>query len=142
MQAGGATEDRRRPVAWIVMQEWPAACQLVLEVRQLAATWPRIDVVLAADRKPDAMALRHHDRGRPDLDIKLDDLTLLERLLLIVRVVGPVRLRQFLVELAVRGAQPALPDRRVRIDRALEHDLLEVGAEDAQHGENVGVAGR
>ena len=33
----------------------------------------------------------------------------------------------------MRGAQPALRDRRVRIDRALEHDLLHVGREHPQH---------
>src|SRR3954469_1167649 len=104
MQAGDAAEDRRRPVARIVVQEWPAAGELVLEVRQLAAARARIDVVLAADRKPDAMALRHHDRGRPDLDVELDHLALLERLLLIVGVVWAIGLGELLVELAVRGA--------------------------------------
>src|SRR5690349_7903140 len=100
MQAGGAAEDRRRPVARIVVQERPAAGELVLEVRQLAAAWAGIDVVLAADREPDAMALRHHDRGRPDLDVELDHLAFLERLLLIVGVIRPVWPRQLLVELA------------------------------------------
>src|SRR5260370_40996102 len=116
MQTGGAAEDRRWPVTRIVVQERSAAGELVLEVRQLAATRAGIDVVLAADRQADAVAFRQHDRGRPDLDVELDHLALLERLLLIMRVVRPVGPRQFLVELAVRGAHPAMPDRRLRID--------------------------
>src|SRR5215510_13951316 len=105
MQAGRAAEDRRRPVARIVMQERPAAGELVLEIRELAAARACIDVVLAADRQPDAMALRHQNRGWPDLDVELDHLAFFERLLLIMGVIGPVRLRQLLAELAVRGAQ-------------------------------------
>src|ERR1700691_1518420 len=42
----------------------------------------------------------------------------------------------------MRGAQPALADRRVRIDGALKHHLLEVRREHAQHDENIGIAGR
>ena len=40
----------------------------------------------------------------------------------------------------MRGAQPALRNRRVRIDGALEHDFLEVAGEHAQHDEKVGIA--
>src|SRR5436309_11980442 len=105
MQRGRAAEDRGRPVTRVVMQERPAASELVLEVRELAAARARVDVVLAADRQSDAMASRHHDRGRPDLDVELDHLALPERLLLIVGVVGPIWLRQSPVELAMRGAQ-------------------------------------
>jgi hypothetical protein len=39
-------------------------------------------------------------------------------------------------------AQPALADRRVRIDGALENDLPEIAGEDPQHDEQVGVLGR
>ena len=49
------------------------------------------------------------------------------RLFLVVAVIGPVRRRQLAVELAMRGPQPALADRRMRIDGALEHDFLEFG---------------
>src|SRR5215468_11786660 len=101
MQAGGSAEDRGRPVARIVVQERPATGELVLEIRQLAAARPRINVVLAANRESDAIALRHHDRGRPDFDVELDHLTLLEWLPPIMRVVGPIGLRELLVELAV-----------------------------------------
>ena len=128
MQARVAAEDVRRPVARIIVQERPAAGELVLEIRQPSAARPGIFVVLAADGERDAIARRHHDRGRPDLDIELDHLAGLERLLLVVGVIGPVGRRELLVELAVRGAQPALADRRMRIDGALEDDFLEVAA--------------
>ncbi len=49
---------------------------------------------------------------------------------------------KLLVELAMRHAQPALRQRRVRIERALEHQLLQVGREGAHHQEQVGVLGR
>ena len=42
----------------------------------------------------------------------------------------------------MRGAQPALSHRRMRIDGALEHHLLEVAGEHAQHDEDVGVRRR
>ena len=42
----------------------------------------------------------------------------------------------------MRAAQPALRDRRVRIERALEGDLLEIGRERAHHQEQVGILGR
>ena len=134
--------DVFRPVDRIVMQEWAAAFQFVLEVRQPPARAAAIFVVLAAHRERDAIARRHHDRGRPQLDVEFDRLAGVERLLLVVRVIGAVRRRELWIELAVRGAQPALRDRRVRVDRALEHDLLHVGGEDAQHQEQIGVGGR
>src|SRR5262245_38782058 len=118
MQAGDAAKDVRRPVAGVVVQEWSAARELVLEVRQLAPARTAIDVVLAADAQADTATGRNHDRGRPDLDVELRHLALLERLRLVVAVVGPVGRGEFLVELAVRGAQPSLTDRGVRVDGA------------------------
>ena len=126
MQRGLPTEDLPRPVDRIVVQERPAALQLVLEVRQPPARAAAVFVVLAAHGQRDAIAGRHHDRGRPQLDVELDRRAGRQRLLLVVGVIGPVGRRELRVELAVRGAQPALRDRRVRIDRALEHDLLQV----------------
>ena len=58
MQAGGAAENLRRPVARIVVQERPAAGELVLEVRQPPAAGAAIFVVLAADGERDAIARR------------------------------------------------------------------------------------
>ena len=63
----------------------------------------------------------------------------LQRLLLVVRVVGPVRQAQLRVELAVRRPQPPLGDRRVRVERALEDDLLQVRREDAHDQKQIGV---
>src|SRR5262245_50726162 len=78
MQAGDAVEDIRGPVAGVVVEEWPAARELVLEVRQLAAARTAIDVILATDAQADAVTGRNHDRGRPDLDVELRHLALLE----------------------------------------------------------------
>src|SRR5229473_1486395 len=66
----------------------------------------------------------------------------LERLLLVVGMPGAVRARELRIELAVRGAQPSLPEGRMRIERALEYDLPALRVEDAQHDEKIGVAGR
>src|SRR5207302_4113961 len=55
---------------------------------------------------------------------------------------GAVRARELRIELAERGAQPSVPDGRVRIERALEYDLPALRVEDAQHDEQIGVARR
>src|ERR1043166_8457265 len=68
MQRGLPTEDRRRAILRIVMQERPATRQFVLEVRQPPARAAAVFVILAAHRERDATARRHHDRGRPHLD--------------------------------------------------------------------------
>src|SRR5215472_17917486 len=81
MQGRGPGEDFRGAVDRIVVQERPAARELVLEVGQPPAARTAILVVLAADRERDAMAGRHDDRGRPDLDVELDHLALPEGLL-------------------------------------------------------------
>src|SRR5262249_57118129 len=86
-----------------------------------AAPRTAVLIVLAANGQRDPVTGWHHDRGRPDFDVELDHFALLERLLLVVGVIGTIRQRQLLVEFAVRGAQPPLRDRRVRIDRTLEY---------------------
>src|SRR5215831_18749428 len=48
VQAGDAAEDVLGTIARIVVQERPATRELVLEVRQLAAARPGIDIILAA----------------------------------------------------------------------------------------------
>src|SRR3954470_19262075 len=142
MQCGLPPEYRFRTINRIVMQKWAAALQLVLEVRQPSARAAAVFVVLATDGERNAIARRHNDRGRPQLDIEFDRLTRCKRLLLVVGVIGPMGQCELLVELAMRGAQPPLGDWRMRIDRALEHDLLHVGGENAQYQEQVGVGGR
>src|SRR5262249_39519552 len=118
VQGGDAAEQVERPVARIVVQEWPAACELVLEIREFPPARSGIDVVLAANREADAVAGWNHDRGWPNLDVELDHLAFPRRLRPVVAVVGPVGHGEILVELAVRGAQPALPDPCLPIDRA------------------------
>src|SRR5262249_44057878 len=59
-----------------------------------------------------------------------------------VGVIGSVGQRELGVELAVRAAQPALRDRGMRIERALERNLLEVRRECADHQEKIGVLAR
>src|ERR1700682_5120962 len=71
MQRRGATKNLRRAVDRIVVQERPAAFQLVLEVRQLASARAAVFVVLAADGERDPMARRHHGRGRPAPEVQL-----------------------------------------------------------------------
>src|SRR5262245_14688334 len=109
------------------MQERPAPPKLVLEVGKPPAAGAAVLVVLAADRQADAVSRRHDHRGRPDLDVDLHYLARLQRLLAVVRVIGPVGARELLVELAMRGPEPTLADGRVGIDGALEHDFPEVG---------------
>ncbi len=91
MQGRLAAEDVQRPVARVVMQERPVAGELVLHVREPAAGSAGIDIVTAAYGQRDAMALRHHDAGRNDLDIELVNLSGFERLLFVMRVIGPER---------------------------------------------------
>src|ERR1700730_13908110 len=113
MQAGDAAEDGGGTIARIVVQERPATRELVLEVRQLAAARPGIDIILTAHGEADAVAGRNHDRGRPNLDGELDRFALFERLDLVVAVVGPIGRGELIFELSVRGAPPALPVTRV-----------------------------
>ena len=121
----------------------PQPVSSFLKFDSRAARAAAVFVVLAAHRERDAIARRHDDRGRPQLDVELDRRRRASSGCdFVVRVIRPVRQRELRIELAVRGAQPALRDRRVRIDRALEHDLLHVGGEHAQHQEQVGIGRR
>src|SRR3990172_1476795 len=93
-------ENRRRPVGLVVVHERAAAAHRILHVgerRRLALVF----VVLAADGERDAVALRHHDAGWPDLDVELVGLPGLERLLPVMSMVGAVRSRELLVKLAI-----------------------------------------
>src|SRR5215510_6525036 len=142
VDGGLAAVDLDRAVARVVVQERAAAGELVLHVGQPPAAAAGVDIVAAAHRERHAITGRHDDAGRPDLDVELIDLAALERLLLAVRVIGAEGQAQLLVEPAVRRAQPALRDRRVGIERALEHDLLHVLRQHAHDQEQIGVLGR
>jgi len=111
-----------------------------------AATYRRlleagVDVVPAPDGEADPVALGHDDGGRPDLHVQVVDLPRDERLLFVMRVVGPVGQRERGVELAVRDPEPPLCNRGVGVQRALKHDLLHVRREHANGQEEVGVRG-
>src|SRR5262245_28753414 len=110
MDCGLAAIDPGRPHAWIVVQEGSATRELVLHVGELTAGAAGTDVIAPAHAQPHTVALRHDDRGRDDLDVELVDLAGLERLLLVVGMVGPERQGELLVELAMRGAQPGVAD--------------------------------
>ena len=101
-----------------------------------------IHIVATADAQRDTIALWHNDAGRDDLDVELIDLSGRERLPFVMGVIGPERPRELRVELAVRCAQPALSDRGMRVERALEHHFLHVRREYAQHEEKVCIARR
>ena len=59
-----------------------------------------------------------------------------------MRVVGPIRRREARVELAMRGAQPALRDGGVRVDRPHEGDFAQIGSENAEDQKKIGVGRR
>src|SRR6267378_8012684 len=123
MQRRATTENGSRAVAWIVVQERPAAAQLVLEVRQAGARALLPFVVAPSHAEREAVARRHDDAGGPDLDVERHRLSRLERLAFVVRVIRAPRLAELLVELAMRCTQPSLRDRRMRVYRAHESDF-------------------
>jgi len=113
-----------RAVVWVVVQERAAAEQLVLEVGKEAAARPRIDVVPASNREREPVARREDDAGWPDLHVDLVNDACHERLGVVMGVVRPVGQGQGRVQLAVRGPQPTLRHRGVRVDCPFEDDLL------------------
>ena len=141
MQGSFALENLVRPVARVVVQERPAASKLVLEARNPPTARSLIFVVLSAHREADPVSGGHHDGGWPDLDVKLGYLAWSQRLLFVVGVIWPVGRAQFRIELAMRGAEPALTDGSVRIDRALKHNLLSIRRKDAKHNEDIRING-
>ena len=73
VQHVGAAEDVRRPVARIGVRERPDAFHRIQRVGDAGVA--AVDfVVLAAHGEAEPIARRHHDAGRPDLDVELDRL--------------------------------------------------------------------
>src|SRR2546423_2014882 len=95
--------------------------------------------VLALDRARHLIAGRDDDRGRPDFNIELVHLARQQELTFVVSVVRTVRRRQGGIELAMRGAEPALGDGRVGVERPLEVDLTAIRREDAERDKEIGV---
>src|SRR6266542_1944194 len=141
MQRSAAAEHVRWAVDRIIVHERPAAGHRTFHVGK-AGRRPGMLVVLAADAQSDAISGGNDDGRRPDFDPELDDLPGLQRLQLVMRVVGPIGRGKLAVELAMRGAQPALSDRRERMERYLEHHLVKLGGERWLHDKKVGIAGR
>src|SRR5260221_8512391 len=108
MERVPAAEDRRRTVARIIMQERPAAAQLVLEVRQPRSGRFLPFIVSSPYAERQSVARGYDDARRPDLDVELHHLAGLERLRLVGGVGRPVLGRAPRSELAVRGGQPSL----------------------------------
>src|SRR5580704_18411065 len=108
MQRGRSLKQTAWAVAGIIVQERSAAQQLVLEVGEFCARGRLPTIIPAANAQGDAISFWYDDRGRPDLDGEIDGSARLQRLHLVMAVIGPVSQRQGFVELAVRGAQPAL----------------------------------
>ena len=73
-----AAEDFRRAVERIGVGERADALHRIGRVRD-GRVGAVVFVVLAAHGQRQAIALRHHDRGRPDFDIELDRLAGRER---------------------------------------------------------------
>ena len=140
MQRHFSAVHRSRPIAWVVVHERAAAAHRILHVREHRRL-SRVFVILAANGERDPVTRGDHDARGPDLHVELDRLPGGERLDFIVRVIRAVGQGQLRVELAVRGAQPPLAHRRVRVERALEHDFVALRIENLQHGENVGILG-
>src|SRR5215471_7749249 len=97
-------EDFRRTVAGVVVLERPHAGEDGAERAQAHAGPAGEFVVSPPHGEAEAVAGRHHDRRRPDLDVELVDLARCERLHLVVGVIGPVGQRELGVELPVGGA--------------------------------------
>src|SRR6185436_347707 len=134
MQGRRATEEVRRTIGRLLVQEWS---DTGLRIRN---AW-RIDrraveaIVASTHRQRDLIAGRYGDGRRPDLHIQLDGLAGRQWPHLVVRVIRLVRQAASGVELAVRGAKPALSHRRAWILRALKDHLAAIGSEHPQDEE-------
>jgi hypothetical protein len=118
-----------------------ASPQLVLEIGELRAGRRLPLIVLPANAQRDTIAFRHDHRCRPYLDGQIDGVAWLQPMHLVVAMVRTVRPRQGFIELAMRGAQPALCHRGVRINRTGKSHLAQVWTENSEHDEDIRVRG-
>src|SRR6516225_8640437 len=128
MQACHSAKYVSRPVKRVIMEERTASLQLVLEIRQSSAACSPVFVILAADADADTISGGHDDGRWPDLNVQFRDFAWPELLFFVVR--------------AVRGAQPALRDRSVRVDGALEDNFFEVRREHPHDDEQINIVCR
>src|ERR1700730_10033931 len=101
-----------------------------------------INVIPSAYRQRHAISRRHDNAGRPHLDIDLVDVSRLEELDLVMGMIGPVKVRLPLVELAQRDGRPGLRHGRVRSQCSPEHYFLEARSENPNDEKPVGSRGR
>src|SRR6266550_1389984 len=87
-----AIKEPGRPVAWVIVQEGPAAGEGVLECGEADfSDRPGVDVVAAPYGQREAVAGRQHDARWPYLNSELVDLPGRERLRVVVGVERPIR---------------------------------------------------
>jgi hypothetical protein len=122
------------------MEERPAASQFVLEVRKLP-TATGVLIIPASNLERNPITRGYNNARRPNFNLQFDGNTELQESRFIMRMIRPPRFRQRRVKLSMRGTQPALADRRMRINRTLECNFLQVGRENSEHGKNIGVFG-
>src|SRR5262249_25489657 len=72
---------------------------------------PRSLEVLALNCEPETRALGQCETHRPAFEVNLIELTWLERLAFVMRIIGEVFGGSLGIEFALRGSQPALRDR-------------------------------
>src|SRR5664279_4181350 len=101
VQCSPAAEDGCGTVAGIVVQKRPAAAQFILEVRQTRSGRFAPFVVAATYGQREAVTIRHDNGSRPELDVEWHDLTCIEGLRLVMRVIRPVFGGKHRIELAV-----------------------------------------
>src|SRR5579872_417265 len=116
VESSAAAEDFARPVARIIVEKRPASCQLILEIRQTQSRIFLPFVVASAHGQCNPASGRNDDACWPDFDEQIDWLARCQRLFLIMRMIRPPWLREFVVQLAMRRTQPTLSNRRMRVD--------------------------
>src|SRR5215203_1580528 len=131
----------RRAVSGVIMYEGTTATERVPEL--LEEGWRPVPlVVAAAHRQRQLVSSGYNHAGRPDLHFHLVDLTRFQWLDPVMGVVRAVESAQLRIQGPMRRSQPALADRRVRIVRSVEYDLLPVRREHPNNEEEVGICCR
>src|SRR5215210_315053 len=94
---------------------------------------------MTLDCKSEPVTGRDDDAGWPDLVVELIDLAVRQKLFLIVRMVWSVLGAKILIEFAMGGSEPSLGDRRCRLNRAGERNLLIIQIEELNDQEEIGI---
>src|SRR2546427_11321863 len=110
-------------------------------VRAVVRVGKATDSIARLDVEPDAMAFTEDHAGRPDLHVDANHFIGLQPLAVLMRVVRSVGHAQRRVELAVRGAQPALGYRDGLALLAELENIFAVRSDVAYRRENIHVFG-